>query len=352
MEKLKSKYNYGRILLVMLMSLFFIAVPWITSATAQIPESPPRVFLDSRQLMFEVAPIIENSRTLVPLRTIFESMGAQVDWNASTRVITAKKGDTTVILPINSRTAMINGSACTLEVPPKIVDSRTLAPLRFVAEAFGGKVTWDGNTRTIYINSSEFPGPPPEPQPQETIVVLDAGHGGSDPGALGAKLKEKDINLAITLKVGDLLQQAGIRVEYTRIDDSYVGLQERSSIANKINASIFVSIHNNANVLSGPSGTETYFYAPQDSPELFAQREERARLAQCIQAELVSKLRRPNRGVKEGNLSVLRNTLMPSVLVEAAFISNPTEEALLQTEDFKNRAAEAIANGIRLYINK
>jgi N-acetylmuramoyl-L-alanine amidase len=168
---------------------------------------------------------------------------------------------------------------------------------------------------------------------------------------MGKTLKEKEVNLEITLKVGELLTQKGIAVTYTRSDDQFVGLEERSNIANSLNASLFVSIHNNANQLSSISGTETYFYAPADTPDLYAQRNERARLANAIQTELVANLQRLDHGVKEANLSVLRNTQMPSVLVEVAFISNPTEEALLQNNDFINRAALGIVNGIMAFMN-
>ncbi|HCF70068.1 MAG TPA: N-acetylmuramoyl-L-alanine amidase, partial [Syntrophomonas sp.] len=193
---------------------------------------------------------------------------------------------------------------------------------------------------------------PDNPEPQQQIVVLDAGHGGSDPGARGSSMNEKDANLQVALKTGALLQQRGIRVEYTRRDDSYVSLEERSSIANRLNATVFVSIHMNSYGSSAASGTETYYYAPSSDAELYAQRDERARLARAIQTQLVNTLQRQNRGVKEANLSVLRNTSMPSALAEVVFISNPTEEGLLQTAWFQDKAAEAIANGISSYLQK
>jgi N-acetylmuramoyl-L-alanine amidase len=413
-SSLIKKYLY-----IVVLAIFALFIgPWLSTASAATGSSSPRVILNGRELDFEVPPIIENSRTLVPLRGIFEAMGANVDWNAASRVVTASKGAIAVILPVDSSTAIVNGNPCILDVPPRIVSGRTLAPLRFVGEAFGGRVTWDGKTKTVYISNASVDepaavkvnanqvnlrngpstltavvgragfgeifevleeqdgwyrvsrgsetawlagwlvvaGPPagtpePEPQPQERIVVLDAGHGGFDPGASGNTLKEKDVNLKITQGVGELLAQKGVTVVYTRSDDRYVSLEERSSIANRLNASIFVSIHNNAGDLPSASGTETYFYAPASNLDLFAQREARAKLAKAIQTELVSMLLRKDRGVKEANLSVLRNTLMPSALVEVVFISNPMEEALLQNNDFINRAALGIANGIMAFMN-
>ena len=116
----------------------------------------PSVMLDGQQLSFtDAEPTIEDGRTLVPLRAIFEAMGATVTWDAESRTALAQKGNTTVVLPIGSTEPIINGTAKVLDVPAKIVDGRTLAPLRFVGEAFGGNVRWEGSTQTIYITSSE-----------------------------------------------------------------------------------------------------------------------------------------------------------------------------------------------------
>jgi N-acetylmuramoyl-L-alanine amidase len=143
----------------------------------------------------------------------------------------------------------------------------------------------------------------------------------------------------------------GIRVEYTRTADTTVSLEERARIANTMKATIFVSIHCNSVEQTAPHGTETFLYAPMDRPELFEQRTERVRLANAIQSELVKKINRPDRGVKDSNLSVLRNTTMPSALVEVAFMSNAEDMALLLDSAFQQRAAEGIANGITKYLN-
>ena len=336
-----------------LLTLFVALVIFLSGLNALLGQAQagtvsPTVILNGQKLFFDVPPLIENGRTLVPLRAIFEAMGAKVYWDAAARKVTATRGTTTVVMPLYSTKPTINGVVYTLDVPTKIVNNRSLAPLRFVCEAFGGKVTWNGNMRTIKIDGNF----PDNPEPQQQIVVLDAGHGGSDPGARGSSMNEKDANLQVALKTGALLQQRGIRVEYTRRDDSYVSLEERSSIANRLNATVFVSIHMNSYGSSAASGTETYYYAPSSDAELYAQRDERARLARAIQTQLVNTLQRQNRGVKEANLSVLRNTSMPSALAEVVFISNPTEEGLLQTAWFQDKAAEAIANGISSYLQK
>jgi N-acetylmuramoyl-L-alanine amidase len=183
-------------------------------------------------------------------------------------------------------------------------------------------------------------------------VVLDAGHGGKESGATGFGVQEKDINLAITLMAGKILEDNGVNVSYTRSDDSYLTLTERAEYANNLNAALFVSIHNNSFTSPEAHGTETYYYAPISDLELIWQKEERARLAESIQNQLVKILGRKDRGVKQSNFTVLVKTKMPSALAEVSFISNPTENELLCNKNYQERAAEAIANGILEYLGK
>jgi N-acetylmuramoyl-L-alanine amidase len=191
-----------------------------------------------------------------------------------------------------------------------------------------------------------------EVQSRLPLVVLDAGHGGKDPGASGSGLKEKDVNLDIILKVGAILNQKGIKVVYTRNNDTYLELNEITNIANLCNASLFVSLHCNSNLSPDPSGTETYCYYPIDNPQLYMQKDERYNLASRLQQALVAKLGRNDRGVKQANFAVLRNSEMPSALVELAFLSNPTEGELLKQESFKAGAAQAIADAIQGYMQQ
>lgn len=113
----------------------------------------PFVILDGQPLSFDVPPIIEDGRTLVPLRAIFEAMGAEVSWEQESQTATAVKDDTVVVLKIGSLEPTINGKIHTLDVPAKIVNNRTLAPLRFVGEAFGGIIDWEAATQKITITS-------------------------------------------------------------------------------------------------------------------------------------------------------------------------------------------------------
>lgn len=153
-------------LLIPLLTLSFILSMTITAVAS------PTVQLDGKQLTFDVPPVIEDGRTLVPLRAIFEAMGATVSWDQSTQTATATKDGTTVVLQIGSTTPTINGQVKQLDVPAKIVNGRTLAPLRFVGEAFGGTVGWDPATQIITLStrSSTTPSQVSANLPAATIV--------------------------------------------------------------------------------------------------------------------------------------------------------------------------------------
>lgn len=195
-----------------------------------------------------------------------------------------------------------------------------------------------------------------QPSIRGTRIVIDPGHGtdpeGLDPGAIGpGGTMEKDVNLAISLKLADLLRAAGATVYLTRSGEIIpYCLAERAYYANDVNADIFISVHANASLSSDKSGTATFFYAPGGN-HLGEQRGERQRLANSIQKALVAAIGRKDLGIQESNFSVLRNTSMPSVLVEVAFISNPAEEKLLAAPAFQARAAQGIFNGINEYIS-
>lgn len=116
-------------------------------------EASPKVFLDGNQLQFDVSPVIENDRTLVPMRAIFEALGAEISWDEITKTVTAVKGDVKISLTVGSKTAYKNGEPFVLDVPAKIIGGRTMVPLRFISESLGAGVYWEGSTQTVRITS-------------------------------------------------------------------------------------------------------------------------------------------------------------------------------------------------------
>ncbi len=172
------------------------------------------------------------------------------------------------------------------------------------------------------------------------IVCLDPGHGGSDPGAVGNGIKEKDVNLDIALRARKLLTGMGYQVIMTREKDVHVSLEERCRIANSCGAEAFLSIHNNASAYGG-EGTETYCYYNSEEGRI---------LAKSVHSQVVSRIGLKNRGVKEAGFYVLANTDMPAALLECAFISNPKEAEFLKKPSFRQKIAEGIAAGMADYL--
>ena len=219
------------------------------------------------------------------------------------------------------------------------------------------------------------------------IVVLDAGHGGKDPGAIGKYgTKEKDVALDITKRIGTLLEKSGVKVVYTRDEDVFIPLLDRTKIANDSNGKLFVSIHANANKNRKVQGFETFLLRPGKSEDAIevASREnsvinleeftdqyeeltgealimatmaqsmfmkESEDLASVIQMELDKKLDTPNRGVKQAGFYVLIGASMPNALVEVGFLSNPSEERMLKQSGYKKKIAEAIYQAIKHFKN-
>ncbi len=176
-------------------------------------------------------------------------------------------------------------------------------------------------------------------------VVLDAGHGGYDPGAIGPTgLQEKAIALKVTLKVGNILAKNDVETIYTRTTDNITwssnqtqNLQARCDIANNANPNLFVSIHCNSYSAATANGAETWYYVGNSAS---------AKLAETVQSELIKETGRTNRGVKTGNLYVTKYVNAPAILVETSFISNTEEEKLLATDAYQNKLAKAISTGI------
>jgi N-acetylmuramoyl-L-alanine amidase len=178
--------------------------------------------------------------------------------------------------------------------------------------------------------------------PQGLAVVLDAGHGGSDPGAQRGDIQEKEITLGIVEKLKQDLEQRGIRVSMTRQDDSFVSLDDRVSITNRLNPNIFLSVHiNSLESNNDIHGIETYFHNGSSKE-----------LADFIHASLVSDLAAPDRGIRKARFYVINHTPLPAVLAEVGFISNQEERAKLISSDYQRQVASALAEGVILYLSR
>jgi len=176
------------------------------------------------------------------------------------------------------------------------------------------------------------------------LIAIDPGHGGSDPGSVRGNLQEKTVTLDVAKRVRDILIERGWQVVMTRTDDRDVfapnasasdELQARDNVANSRGARLFVSIHVNAYVNAGPHGATTYYYKPGDLA-----------LARALDRRIASELSIADDGLVKDKLWVINHAAMPAALVETAYISNPDDLALLQSASWRQKMAQAIADGI------
>ncbi|HFR3551021.1 TPA: N-acetylmuramoyl-L-alanine amidase [Streptococcus suis] len=193
------------------------------------------------------------------------------------------------------------------------------------------------------------------------VVYLDAGHGGSDPGAVYFGKNEKDLNLQIQNRVKSKLEAQGFRVELTRTADSSVGLLPRSEKANRTSSDIFVSIHFNASTSPSANGIETYYYQyfPEYPARINSQYHNDAQrinlsasLANSIQSNLITNTGARNGGVMRRTFQVLRETTAPAVLLELGYMSNSAESAKISSAAYQEKLVDGIVKGISDYYKK
>lgn len=190
----------------------------------------------------------------------------------------------------------------------------------------------------------EPPTPTPTP-PEETgrFIAVDAGHGGTDTGAINSTVgvNEKTVTLAISQKLKTILENRGHRVRLTRSDDTFVELTRRAELANNAGVEIFVSIHCNSADNSTAVGIESYHHTNSATGRVLA-----TKIHEAMIAAFPS---HTNRGVKSANFVVLRETQMPACLIETEFISNNQQAQFLKDPTNQQRIANAIADGIAVY---
>ncbi len=479
-----------------------------TGAAVYAGQMPVHLQLDGTPVETDVPPIIEEGRTLIPARALFEAMGATVAWDNEARMVTVAMGNYKVQLFIDSTSAFVNGSRRMLDVPARIVDSRTLIPVRFVAEELQCSVDWDHETRTVLVDSpqiermtrvhgisyvetetgyrivvvgdgifgqykatayqdpdrfgidifnavwpdgygtletdneifhavrysqfeegtvrivmdldekqagrvslsedhmslfidfeaskdaektegtgdpdedtenSDLQDPADETDPKDEdetegsstdlealglpeldwrmqgkLIYIDPGHGGFDVGSQGKQdgkivLNEKDVNLAVALRLNELLRAAGANTVMTRDKDVYVTLYDRPAMANERQADLFVSVHNNSATYETPHGTEVHYYS-KEGEENYAV--DSKTVAGSVRRELLKTLGLEDRGIKSSPaLAVLNKTQMPAIIIEGAFLSNAEDLAYMLTDEFVEQYALGAARGILKALN-
>ncbi len=383
-----------------------------------------------------------NNYDFISFEDIAKILGLEYKWNPITDRVEIVKEPNEIVFVKGKNTVLVNNRIIQMTPSLQLIGTRLFIPVEFVEAQFGNifncKITWNKQTNTLSIdsvtpltslrekerqnivfakgleepmvrtypylhkgepNSSSFA----EGKIMETgtipeslrirFVVIDPGHGGKDPGAIGKNgLKEKDVNLYISKKIKELLEShiPGMKCLLTRDGDYFIPLSERAALANYKKVDLFISIHSNAAFSREANGFEVYHLSTEacdDEARIAAVAENEAVnledaqnkgdkgkqlnniemiLGQLAQEEFIGqsqelsgfilesacrKLGAVDRGIKGAFFMVLKDALMPAVLVECGFISNPIEETNLRSTSFKDEISLAIAEGVTSYIN-
>jgi len=320
----------------------------------------------------------------VPLIRLCENYGIEWKWDSFIRTAVITKNGKITLRPGSDR-ILVNGEARKLGSPVIFANGAVFVPVTFVKRDLGLIVGIRPSAEKGFEKIPEIRAPG-----KYTIksIVIDAGHGGKDPGAIGRRLgiKETDLTLAMARKVKRVLEDNGIKIIMTRDSDEFVPLPERVRIANSSGADLFISIHINASRSRSMNGFECYYLseATNDNAraleafenatlktdegtlvehsnsldktlwdmKLTENRRESAQLAGDICSAVDTSLVTRNRGIKTARFYVIKFTRIPSVLIEVGYLSNKFEELKLKDGSYVDRMADVIAKGILAYKNK
>lgn len=304
----------------------------------------------------------------VPLDAICSQKGIKPDYDPLTRTVSLSRDSSDLRFQVGRKDALLNGRLTRLLCAPDLLKGMVVIPRELrqkIEELFPGQF-------------------PPQAFRALKKVIIDPGHGGKDPGAIGRRgVIEKEVVLDISRRLRDSLQQEGLEVLMTRSTDVFIPLEQRAEMANRSKADLFISIHANANPSRGLKGFEVYYISPVVSDSrraLLSARRDELKLEDCLPASPSVELKAilwdltyafdrreaielaktickaagsdPDTrvlGVKNANFSVLRGVIMPAVLIEVGFLSNSSEEALIASAAYRRRIAENIKNGLRDY---
>ena len=314
-----------------------------------------------------------NGTTYYPLLALCNLRGINLEYDTFTRAIILSKETQRINLRVGDALVLVNGQPLHLNHPIDLYQGTVVVPYRFKEQVL------DNLFKEFYIAPKAAPA-----LLKIRKVVIDAGHGGVDPGAIGRTgLREKDVNLDIAKRLSALLKSKGIEVVMTRPIDKFVLLDRRVSIANSSGADLFVSIHSNANRVRSLNGFEVYYVSSQVNDAKRASNSATrailnlenayfANYSQDLKAILWDMIYTANRaesielarslcrvisndlgvrvlGIKGARFEVLRDVRLPAVLIEAGFLSNYEEERKLRNSFYRQKIAESIVQGIENY---
>lgn len=362
---LNSGINKGAMKKIFLLStLYFLLPTFLIGCAGRSVVSTPRLKQTVR---------IGSSR-YITAQSLSEAYNLDYYWDAITKKVTLSKGEKAARMMAGSRLALLNDSVRTMDKEARFYQGSLAIPESFTRRSLSPFFREKHIRKKIIPPTSGLP---------IKKVIIDAGHGGKDPGAVGRRgLKEKDVVLDIAKRLKKKLEARGIDVILTRESDRFISLSQRSRIANANAGDVdfFISIHANASRSSWVNGVEVFYLSESIDDDLRAfraaknyklnlkegcsgkytkvilwdliyrnNRKASIRLASYVCKSLSKNIRQRNRGIKPARFYVLKGTNIPAILAEVGFISNAREEKKLRDASYRNKIAQALADGIIQY---
>jgi N-acetylmuramoyl-L-alanine amidase len=314
-----------------------------------------------------------NGTTYLPLVSLCDSKGINWDYDSFTRAVVLTKDAHKINLMVGDTLVLLDGQPLHMSHPVDIYQGTVVVPYKFkeqILDTLFKQTISPPKVATCVLRIRK--------------VVIDAGHGGNDPGAIGRSgLREKDVNLDIAKRISKLLRSEGVDVVMTRNTDSFIPLPRRVEIANNSRADLFIAVHSNANRVRSMNGLEVYYVSTSadDSKRAYASarnaaldfnsdcfasnsldlkatlwdmsytrsRAESIELSRSICKAIENNLGIRIIGIKGARYEVLRGARMPAVLVEVGFLSNGNEEHMLKNSYYRQKIAESIVEGVHGY---
>ena len=334
--------------------ILFVAIGIMIGGCATVPKRPP-----------------VSEKEGYSLKEICAQNDIQWTWDQVAQVITLSRKGVRAKMLVGSELVLVEDTRILLSAPVKAKRSAIIVPPDFRAKIVDLLQQRAAQQRGYALFNARK-------------IIIDAGHGGKDPGTIGYNgLQEKGVVLDISRRVADLLKERGFKVKMTRETDEFLSLEERTAFTSRENADLFVSIHANASPSRSVYGLETYssmdlgfidriatqrkqnesmifnnLEMKRGDPELenivsdllYTNKQyESARLADRMAKKVAKDAKTKNRGAKEARFFVLRNTLIPAILVEVGFLSNSKEEKLFESSDYRQLLAQSLAQSITDY---
>lgn len=278
-------------------------------------------------------PAVAITPQTIAVEDLAARLGLQVTERDETFIVLKNPANTVILFTQTDGRFFVNGRALGAVGTVERTDRTVRVPLSLATDI-----------RTHLRTAAPAPPAvaPPRRPTTRSLVVIDAGHGGHDPGTISPiGLQEKNINLRVAAKIARLLEQRGLGVLMTRWQDRFLELEERADIANRRETGLFVSIHSDSAPSRDARGF-TVYVANAASSEAW-------RAARAISGAM-DRTGLDSRGIHEADYRVLVQTNCPAVLVELGYLSNPQDAARLANDSFRDRLAEAIADGITAYM--